>query len=122
MKVYISQTLLNSLSNLNACMHLNTNNVPELFTYKNKTYIIIGTVSSGAKGVHSVNAYECVLLENYKGSAISYAQHGFAVLDGTSERGLKNVTFKSKKFNWVIVGEAIEFLPFMEEKQLDLFE
>ena len=95
MKLYISQTLINSLANLNACMNLCTNNVQELFTYKNKMYIILGTVSSGFKGVFSVTTYECILLENFKGKAVSYAQHGFDVLDGTRERGYSNIIFKT---------------------------
>lgn len=121
MKLYISQTLINSLANLNACMNLCTNNVQELFTYKNKMYIILGTVSSGFKGVFSVTAYECILLENFSGEAVSYAQHGFDVLDGTRERGYSNIIFKSKKVNWVITGESIEFLPIPKEEQLELF-
>jgi hypothetical protein len=121
MKLYISQTLINSLANLNACMNLCTNNVQELFTYKNKMYIILGTVSSGFKGVFSVTAYECILLENFNGKGVSYAQHGFDVMDGKRERGYENVTFKNKKIDWVITGEAVEFLPIIEDKQLELF-
>ena len=121
MKIYISQNLLNSLADLNACMQLSTNNVLDLFTYKNKKFIIVGTVSSGSKGVHSVTAYECVLLENFIGEAVSYAQHGFDVLDGKSERGYSNITLKNKKINWVITGEAVEFLPIEEDTQLELF-
>ena len=121
MKIYISQNLLNSLADLNACMQLSTNNVLELFTYKNKKFIIVGAISSGSKGVHSITAYECILLDNFKGEAVSYAQHGFDVLDGKSERGYSNITFKNKKINWVITGDSFEFLPIEEDTQLVLF-
>jgi hypothetical protein len=121
MKFYISQNLLNSLASLNACMQITSNNVQELFTYKNKIFIIVGAVSSGSKGVYSVTAYECVLLENFSGKAISYAEHGFDVMDGKRESGYSDVTFKSKKTDWVITGEAVEFLPIIEDVQLELF-
>lgn len=121
MKYLISQNLLNSLENLNACMQISTNNVLELFTYKNKKFIIVGTVSSGSKGVHSVTAYECILLENFKGKAVSYAQHGDDVLDGKRERGYSNIKFRSKKTDWVIIGDSIDFLPIPKEEQLELF-
>lgn len=121
MKFYISQNLLNSLATFNACMQITSNNVQELFSYKNKIFIIVGTVSSGSKGVFSVTAYECVLLKNFAGNAVSYAEHGFDVIDGKRERGYSDVTFKSKKIDWVITGEAVEFLPIIEDTQLELF-
>lgn len=121
MKYLISQTLLNSLANVNACMQISTNNVLELFTYRNKKFIILGTVSSGSKGVHSVTAYECILLENFTGKAVSYAQHGFDVLDGKSERGYSNIRFKNKKIDWVITGESFKFIPIEENTQLEMF-
>ncbi|WP_026715222.1 hypothetical protein [Flavobacterium daejeonense] len=121
MEYFISKSLLNDLAKINACSEMCSNKITELFSYKNKKYIVIGSISSGAKGVSLVNAYEVVLLKNYKGKAVSYAQHGFDVLDGKAERGYTGITFKCKKVDWVIIGESIDFLPIPENTQLEFF-
>lgn len=67
MEIFISQMLLNYLADMNACEQLINNNVIELFTFKNKNYIIIRTVSSTGVGVSSVSANECILLDYFEG-------------------------------------------------------
>jgi hypothetical protein len=121
MKNYISQNLLNSLASINAYSQLCGNNVLELYMSKNKTFIILGSVSNGNKGTVSLTAYECVLFNKFKGKGISFAQYGFDVIDGKKEDIYSNIIFKHKKVDWVIIGEPISFLPIKESKQLDFF-
>jgi hypothetical protein len=123
MEILISQMLLNSLAGMNACEQLANDNVLELFTFKNKTYVILVVVSSAATGVSSVRANECVLSDYFEAQTATYNQHCLDVIDGKIERGYSNsnILFNHKKKQWVIIGETVTFLPLKEDKQLEFF-
>lgn len=113
MEIFISQMLLNYLADMNACEQLINNNVIELFTFKNKNYIIIRTVSSTGVGVSSVSANECILLDYFEGQTATYNQHCLDVIDGKKERGYNNsnILFNHKKNSGLLLGKLLLFYP-----------
>lgn len=98
---------------MNACEQLINNNVIELFTFKNKNYIIIRTVSSTGVGVSSVSANECILLDYFEGQTATYNQHCLDVIDGKKERGYNNsnILFNHKKNSGLLLGKLLLFYP-----------
>lgn len=120
MDLFISETLLNKMANGNSCMDLPEGKAFELFTFHNKIYISVASCSSGKCGVHWVNAYECVLLENFKGDRFSYQEHYLLVNAGKKERGYENVKFSFKGREWVIVNSQVSFFPTKEDKPIQL--
>lgn len=121
MAFLVSHFLLKKMLDGNSCSELPFGKATEIFTYFNKKYIVVGSVSSGYKGVVSVQAYECISLKTYSGKAVTYDEHRIEVMNEISERGYSNIKFKYKNVNWVIIGNSIEFLPVQENKQLNLF-
>lgn len=121
MKIEISQALLNSIGTKNVCNELSSTKVSQLFIYKSKNYIILSTESKGSYTYSKATAYEVVLSKYFTGKAVSYAQHGFDVMDGKAEKGYSNVSFEYKNQKFVILGTSIDFIPIDENKQLELF-
>jgi hypothetical protein len=121
MKLFISETLLKKMANGNSCMDLPDGKAFELFTVHNKKYIVVGSSSSGKDGTYWVGAYECILLEQFKGKSLSYDENCLLVNNGTKERDSGNVRFTFRGKKWVIISKKITFYPVKDETQLQLF-
>lgn len=123
MEFYITKQLLEKLSKMADFDKLGESKLPDIFKYKNKSYIIIGSLSSQAKGFISVSAHEVVPLEKYEGDVKpEYSnKHYSLVFDGKRKRGYHARLLKSGSQKFVMINPRIDFKPLTDEPQLNLF-
>lgn len=118
--LFASQKLLQAFADANACNLIPNNKPCKLLTFQNKKVIVIGSCSSGANGVHWVNAYECVPMDNYEGVKMSYSEHWYGVQNNKLERGYSGVIIKSDSKQWVIIGDSFTIKPYLVNDDIQL--
>lgn len=118
--LFASQKLLQAFADANACNLIPHDKPCKLLTFQNKKIVIIGSCSSGANGVHWVNAYECVLLDNYQGEKMNYSEHWEGVYNKKIERGYSGVIIKSDSKKWVIIGDSFTIKPYLVNDDIQL--
>ncbi|MDA6068015.1 hypothetical protein NJT12_00160 [Flavobacterium sp. AC] len=123
MEFYITKQRLETVSNMADFDKINANLVPDVFKYKNKSYVCVGSVSSLAKGLITVSCHEIIPLDKYEGSVKpEYSnKHYSLVLEGKRERGYNARLLKSGSQKFVMINPMIHFKPLKEEPQLNLF-
>jgi len=118
--LFASQKLLQAFADANACNLIPSDKPCKLLTFQNRKIIVIGSCSSGANGVHWVNAYECVLLDNYHGIKMSYSEHLEVVNKNKLERGYSGIIIKSESKKWVIIGTSFTIKPYLVNDDIQL--
>ena len=92
--------------------------------FKGKKYVITGTLSCGAKGIHHLYAHEVVPLDLYKGKLkpMYRDEHQDLVNQRLRERGYNGQIIKCDQIEQVLTDPRIVFTPINEtSKQLNLF-
>lgn len=121
MKNYLSESLLEEMSNGNSCMDLPENKAFALFTISSKKYIVVASGSSGASGTLWVDAYECIHSIRFFGKKQTYQEHSELVQQGQKERELTNVAFSFKGEDYIIINRKVTFYPVKAQTQLTIF-
>lgn len=123
MEFYITKQLLEKLSTMADFDKLGESKLPDIFKYKNRSYVIIGSLSSQAKGFISVSAHEIIPLDAYVGEVTpEYSnKHYSLVFNGKRERGYNARLLKSGSQKFVMINPRIDFKPLPDEPQLNLF-
>lgn len=118
--LFASQKLLQAFADANACNLIPNDKPCKLLTFQNKKVVVIGSSSSGAKGVHWVSAYECVPLDNYEGTKMSYTEHWEGVHKKNIERGYSGIIIISDSKKWVICGKSFTIEPYAIKEDIQL--
>lgn len=124
MEYFITRPLLDKLANMINFDKLSSDKVPETFNFKNKIYVPVGSISSGALGYTSVSCHEIVPLEKYNGTVEPKynKEHHDLVQSGKYERGYHAKLLKLGSQKFVMINPRIYFKPIKEEKQLELWK
>lgn len=88
------------------------------FIFENVQFVATGGRSSGEKGIISVDAYQAIPLNEYKGTIEPMYQydHYEAVERGERERGYVGQIVTINKQEYVLVNPKIEFKPYSKDK------
>ncbi|WP_281233482.1 hypothetical protein [Flavobacterium gelatinilyticum] len=123
MEFFITKQRLEELSNMTDFDKLNASKVPDVFKYKNKCYVCVGSISSLGKGLISVSCHELIPLEKYEGDVKpEYSgKHYSLVMEGKRQRGYHARLLKSGSQKFVMIDPMIDFKPLKEPEQLTFF-
>lgn len=112
-RISIPADLFSSLGNKIDIPGIIEGKVKHLPVINNKTYCLSGGVGAGnGNGYTSIDAYEAVIIDNYKGDKIplNYGDHFREVDKQERERSYDGLKIEHKREKYVLVGPEITFL------------